>query len=118
MLFLLGSTGAQMGQSDSKSGNKVGMVMGLGFLFLVIFLILFQLYKNYSRVRSIFNLSSSKYSLYLLDINECLNCMTALCNTHYIYLKKLIQSYSSSLHLFLLAEEEDLSLPSDGNYCA
>jgi len=27
------------------------MVMGLGFLFLVIFLVLFQMYRNYRRVR-------------------------------------------------------------------
>ncbi|KAI7807036.1 lymphocyte activation gene 3 protein-like [Triplophysa rosa] len=52
--YQLHMMGAQMGQSDSKSGNKVGMVMGLGFLFLVVFLILFQMYKNYRRKKRIF----------------------------------------------------------------
>ncbi|XP_065126181.2 uncharacterized protein [Paramisgurnus dabryanus] len=46
-------TGAQTGESKSTSGRKVGMVMGLGFLFLVIFLILFQMYRNYRRKRKI-----------------------------------------------------------------
>lgn len=52
MLYSVGSTGAQVGQSNSSSKNKVGMVIGLGFLFLVVFLVLFQMYKNYRRVRS------------------------------------------------------------------
>ncbi|KAA0703019.1 hypothetical protein E1301_Tti010873 [Triplophysa tibetana] len=51
--YQLNMMGAQIGQSDSKSGNKVGMVMGLGFLFLVVFLILFQMYKNYRRKKMI-----------------------------------------------------------------
>uniref|UniRef100_A0A672TCD5 Ig-like domain-containing protein n=1 Tax=Sinocyclocheilus grahami TaxID=75366 RepID=A0A672TCD5_SINGR len=36
-----------------SSGNKTAMVMGLGFLFLVIFLILFQMYRNYRRKKTI-----------------------------------------------------------------
>ncbi|XP_016087653.1 lymphocyte activation gene 3 protein-like [Sinocyclocheilus grahami] len=38
---------------NSSSGNKTAMVMGLGFLFLVIFLILFQMYRNYRRKKTI-----------------------------------------------------------------
>ncbi|XP_067305873.1 T-cell surface glycoprotein CD4-like [Pseudorasbora parva] len=37
----------------SSSGNKTAMVMGLGFFFLVIFLILFQMFRNYRRKRMI-----------------------------------------------------------------
>ncbi|XP_043117680.1 protein borderless-like [Puntigrus tetrazona] len=36
-----------------SSGNKTAMVMGLGFLFLVIFLVLFQMYRNYRRKKMI-----------------------------------------------------------------
>ncbi|XP_056618946.1 lymphocyte activation gene 3 protein-like [Triplophysa dalaica] len=52
-LNMMAFTGAQIGQSDSKSGNKVGMVFGFGFLFFVVFLILFQMYKNYRRKKMI-----------------------------------------------------------------
>ncbi|XP_026084810.1 lymphocyte activation gene 3 protein [Carassius auratus] len=38
---------------NSSSGNKTAMVMGLGFLFLVVFLILFQMYRNYRRKKMI-----------------------------------------------------------------
>ncbi|RXN33386.1 lymphocyte activation gene 3 protein-like [Labeo rohita] len=38
---------------NSSSGNKTALVMGLGFMFLVIFLILFQMYRNYRRKRKI-----------------------------------------------------------------
>ncbi|XP_016328781.1 T-cell surface glycoprotein CD4-like [Sinocyclocheilus anshuiensis] len=38
---------------NSSSGNKTAMAMGLGFLFLVIFLILFQMYRNYRRKKTI-----------------------------------------------------------------
>ncbi|XP_056331816.1 uncharacterized protein LOC130243610 [Danio aesculapii] len=38
---------------NSSSGNKTAMVMGLGFLFMVIFLILFQMYRNYRRKQKI-----------------------------------------------------------------
>ncbi|XP_056090843.1 T-cell surface glycoprotein CD4-like [Rhinichthys klamathensis goyatoka] len=37
----------------SSPGNKTAMVMGLGFLFLVIFLVLFQMYRNYRRKKAI-----------------------------------------------------------------
>ncbi|CAM4698318.1 unnamed protein product [Leuciscus chuanchicus] len=37
----------------SSPGNKTAMVMGLGFLFLVIFLVLFQMYRNYRRKKMI-----------------------------------------------------------------
>ncbi|KTG34952.1 hypothetical protein cypCar_00022045 [Cyprinus carpio] len=38
---------------NSSSGNKTAMVMGLGFFFLVIFLVLFQMYRNYRRKKMI-----------------------------------------------------------------
>lgn len=38
---------------NSSSGNKTAMVLGLGFLFMVIFLILFQMYRNYRRKQKI-----------------------------------------------------------------
>ncbi|KAK2903320.1 hypothetical protein QQF64_009743 [Cirrhinus molitorella] len=44
--------GAVKGEK-SNSGNKTAMVMGLGFLFLVIFLVLFQMYRNYRRKKEI-----------------------------------------------------------------
>lgn len=37
----------------SSPGNKTAMVMGLGFLFLVVFLVLCQMYKNYRRKKRI-----------------------------------------------------------------
>ncbi|XP_048009639.1 basement membrane-specific heparan sulfate proteoglycan core protein-like [Megalobrama amblycephala] len=44
--------GAVKGEKSS-SGNKTAMVMGLGFLFLVVFLIMFQMYRNYRRKKRI-----------------------------------------------------------------
>ncbi|XP_051576352.1 lymphocyte activation gene 3 protein-like [Myxocyprinus asiaticus] len=51
--YQLHMMGALMGESKSSSGNNVPMVMGLGFLFLVIFLILLQMYRNYRRKKRI-----------------------------------------------------------------
>ncbi|XP_016419892.1 hemicentin-2-like [Sinocyclocheilus rhinocerous] len=38
---------------NSSSGNKTAMVMGLGFFFLAIFVVLFQMYRNYRRKKMI-----------------------------------------------------------------
>ncbi|XP_073703953.1 lymphocyte activation gene 3 protein-like [Garra rufa] len=48
-LYVMGAVKSE----NVRSGNKPAMVMGLGFLFLVIFLILFQMYRNYRRKRKI-----------------------------------------------------------------
>lgn len=57
VLFI--STGALKNEKSSP-GNETAMVMGFGFLFLVIFLVLFQMYRNYRRVRSFMQYAESE----------------------------------------------------------
>ncbi|KAK7157382.1 hypothetical protein R3I93_008766 [Phoxinus phoxinus] len=45
--------GALKNENNKSPGNKIAMVMGLGFLFLVVFLVLFQMYRNYRRKKMI-----------------------------------------------------------------
>lgn len=85
------------------------MVMGLGFLFLVIFLIMFQMYRNYRRVGF-----SLLYQILILIIKFMLNYLCSILIDSQKTALSIYISYSS--HLFLLTEEEDPSLPSNGNH--